>query len=168
MLTLDGELFEFQCSYIFHNSFLINEQKNNVMKRFGYIFTFLCIVLLSACKEDEPVLIFHSHSGTYSIGGNKALVVTLDGVRITEKGGEVVFETPDNKIGNITINDIIPGHGSVAVAGIELGETPEGNGIEFKGEAAISEKEKIVFAGTIINFVLTIDIQTVPITPPAA
>ena len=52
------------------------------MKRFGYLFTFLCIVLLSACKEDEPVLIFHSHSGTYSIGGNKALVVTLDGVRM--------------------------------------------------------------------------------------
>lgn len=138
------------------------------MKRFSFLFSFICILLLTGCKEDEPVLIIHSHSGTYSIGGTKSLVVTLDGVRITEKGGEVVFETPDNRIGNITINDIIPGHGSVAIAGIELGETPEGNGIEFKGEAVISEKEKIVFSGTIINFVLTIDIQTVPISPTTA
>lgn len=138
------------------------------MKRFSFLFSFICILLLTGCKEDEPVLIIHPHSGTYSIGGTKSLVVTLDGIRITEKGGEVVFETPDNRIGNITINDIIPGHGSVAIAGIDLGETPEGNGIEFKGEAVISEKEKIVFSGTIINFVLTIDIQTVPISPATA
>lgn len=134
------------------------------MKRFSFFLTFVCLLLFSACKEDEPVLIFHNHTGTYTIGGNKALVVTFDGVKITEKGGEVVFETPDNKIGNITLNEIIPGHGSIAVAGIELAEAPGGNGITFKGEAAISEKEKIVFAGSIVNFVLTIDINTVPIT----
>ena len=135
------------------------------MKRFSYFFAFVCILLLAGCKEDEPVLIIHSHSGTYSIGGNKALVVTLDGVSITEKGGEIVFQTPDNKIGEIKINDIIPGYGSVSVAGIAIEELPDGKGIAFKGEAALSEKEKIVFSGTIINFVLTIDIRTVPITP---
>lgn len=137
------------------------------MKRFGYLLAMVCILLISGCKEDEPVLIFHSHTGTYTIGGNKALVVTLDGVRITEKGGEIVFETTDNKIGNIKINDIIPGHGSVTVAGLELKELDGGNGIAFAGEAAISEKEKIVFSGTIINFVLTIDIETVPIKTPS-
>lgn len=134
------------------------------MKRFSFFLAFVCFMLLYGCKEDEPVLIFHSHTGTYSIGGDKALVVTLDGVKVTEKGGEVVFETPDNKIGSITLNDIIPGHGSITVAGIELAEAPGGNGITFNGEAAISEKEKIVFAGSIINFVLTIDIDTVPVT----
>lgn len=134
------------------------------MKRFSYIFTFVMILLLSGCKEDEPVLIIHPQSGTYSIGGDKNLVVTLDGVRITEKDGEVVFETPDNKIGNFEINNIIPGYGTVTVAGIELSETADGKGIAFSGEAAISETEKIIFSGTVIGFVLTIDIETVPIS----
>ncbi len=134
------------------------------MKRFSYIFTFFMILLLCGCKEDEPVLIIHPQSGTYSIGGDKNLVVTLDGVRITEKDGEVVFETPDNKIGKFEINNIIPGYGTVTVAGIELSETADGKGIAFSGEAAISETEKIIFSGTVIGFVLTIDIETVAIS----
>lgn len=134
------------------------------MKRFSYIFTFVMILLLSGCKEDEPVLIIYPQSGTYSIGGDKNLVVTLDGVRITEKDGEVVFETPDNKIGKFEINNIIPGYGTVTVAGIELSETSDGKGIAFSGEAAISETEKIIFSGTVIDFVLKIDIETVAIS----
>ncbi|MDE6316964.1 MAG: DUF4925 domain-containing protein [Muribaculaceae bacterium] len=134
------------------------------MKRFGYLLTLICVLLLSACKEDEPVLIIHGHTSTYTIEGDKTLVVTLNGVRITEKDGAIVFSTPDNQIGSLTLNAIIPGHDSVAIGGVVLTTLPDGNGIAFKGEAAISETEKIVFDGTIINFVLTIDIDTVPIT----
>lgn len=137
------------------------------MKRFSFFLAFVCALLLTGCKEDEPVLIFHSHTGTYSIGGDKALVLTLDGVKVTEKGGKVVFETIDNKIGNITLTDIIPGHGTVAIAGLSLSEAPGGNGITFAGEAAISDTEKIVFTGSIINFVMTIDITTVPLSAPS-
>lgn len=134
------------------------------MKRFSFLLTLVTVLLFAGCKEDEPVLIFHSHSGTYSIGGTKALVVTLDGVKITEKGGSVVFETPDNKIGDFELKDIIPGYGSVTIGGIDLQEAPGGNGIIFDGEAALSETEKIVFSGSIINFVMTLDIHKVPIT----
>lgn len=134
------------------------------MKRFSFLFTLVAVLLFAGCKEDEPVLIFHSHSGTYSIGGTKALVATLDGVKITEKGGSVVFETPDNKIGDFELKDIIPGYGSVTIGGIDLEEAPGGNGIIFDGEAALSETEKIVFSGSIINFVMTLDIHKVPIT----
>lgn len=134
------------------------------MKRFSFFLVMVCTLLLTGCKEDEPVLIFHSHSGTYSIGGDKALVVTIDGVKVTEEGGKVVLETEDNKIGDITFVDLIPGHGSVAVAGISLSEAPGGNGITFEGEAALSETEKIVFDGSIINFVMHIHIDRVPIT----
>lgn len=133
------------------------------MKRFSYLFTFICVLLLSACKEDEPVLIIHGHTSTYNIGDDKNLVVTLNGVRITEKNGQVVFTTPDNQIGSFTLNAIIPGHDSIAIAGVELSTLPDGSGIAFKGEAVISETEMIVFDGTIVNFVLTINIDTVPI-----
>lgn len=134
------------------------------MKRFSFLLTLVTILLFAGCKEDEPVLIFHPQSTTYSIGGDKDLVVTLDGVKITDKGSTVVFETPDNKIGKITLNEIIPGHGSITVSDIELTEAPDGNGIIFKGEAAVSETEMIVFSGSIINFVMTLDINKVPIT----
>lgn len=134
------------------------------MKRFSFLLTLVTIMLFAGCKEDEPVLIFHPQSATYTIGGTKALFVTLDGVKITEKGGSVVFETPDNKIGDFELKDIIPGYGSVTVGGIDLQEAPGGNGIIFDGEAALSETEKIVFSGSIINFVMTLDIHKVPIT----
>lgn len=134
------------------------------MKRFGLLLNLMCIFLFWACKDDEPVLTFNGHTYTYNIGDDKTLVATLNGVRITEKDGEVVFYTPDNKIGSFTLNALIPGHDSVSIAGVELTTLPDNSGIAFKGEAIVSETEKIVFDGTIINTVLTINIDTVPLS----
>lgn len=136
------------------------------MKRFCYLLVILIGMMVSACSEDEPVLIFHEHSGTYSIGGNKSLVVTLDGVKVTEKNAHVVFETKDNKLAQIGIMDVIPGHGEIQVGGVELSELPGGNGLSFTGEAVISQTEKIVFSGTVINMALTLDIKRLPLSQP--
>ncbi|MCM1293850.1 MAG: DUF4925 domain-containing protein [Bacteroides sp.] len=134
------------------------------MKRFSFLFAFVLALMLTGCDGDSPGIRFFSKSGTYTIGGDKELNVTFDGVKITEKNGKVIFESPDNKVATITISDIIPGYGEVTIAGLQITETPDGDGIAFAGEAALSQTEKIVFSGTIINFVMTIDINKVPVT----
>lgn len=134
------------------------------MKRFSFLFTLVVMLVMTGCNGDEPEITFFSKSVTYSIGGDKELNVTFDGVKVTEKNGKVVFESPDNKVATITITDIIPGYGTVTVAGLELTETPSGDGIAFDGEAMLSDTEKIVFSGTIIDSVMTIDITKAPVT----
>lgn len=164
MLNFTLELFEFQCVYISDSIYSNLSSNNYIMKRFSYLFAFILALVMTACDGDAPEIKFFTKSGTYTIGGDKELNVTFDGVKITEKNGKVIFESPDNKIATITIAEIIPGYGEITVAGLQLTETPDGDGIAFAGEAALSETEKIVFSGTIINFVMTIDINKVPVT----
>lgn len=131
------------------------------MKRFGYILISFCS-LLCACNDD-PKLTFHDFTGTYSLNEQRTLEVTIDGFSITDRGGSAEFSWNGDTLATLTLTQIIPGHGTMAIGGLVVTALP-GGGISFQGEMAVSETEKMIIAGSIIDGKMTLDIQRVPIT----
>lgn len=119
--------------------------------------------LISACNDD-PKLTFRDYSGTYTLNNGMSLDLTINGVTVTDTKSGVVFASDGGTIAQITLNNVIEGHGSITVAGVVVTPLPDGKGIAFEGQSAISETEKIVFKGTIIGTDMTLDIERLPIS----
>lgn len=133
------------------------------MKKLVLLIGLVVTIVFGGCGNDEPVLIINPHSSTYTVGGDKQLDVTFNGLKLTDRGSGVTVETLDGVIATMTLTQIVSGHGNITIGMVELTPAPEGKGYSFKGEMAISEIEKVVFAGTIAGTVLTIDVKTVPL-----
>lgn len=134
------------------------------MKRLSFILIALVAMIMTACNDD-PKLTFYDYSGTYSLNDDRTLEITLDGFSLTEKGSKTEFNWNQGSLATLTLHQTIPGMGTVTIGGIVVTPLDNGSGISFEGEFAKSETEKIVFKGTIINLKMTLDMQTMPITP---
>lgn len=132
------------------------------MKRYIGLLFAVIVTMLSACNDD-PKIIFHDYSGTYTFNDGMSLNLTVDGFTITDTDSGVVFKSNGNSIAEITLNRVVEGHGSITVAGVVIAPMPDGKGICFEGQCAISETEKIQFKGTIVGTAMTLDIVTLPI-----
>lgn len=133
------------------------------MKRYIGLLLILVVTMLSACNDD-PKITFRDYSGTYTIDNGMSLNLTVDGFTITDTGSGVEFKTNGNSIAEITLNRVIEGHGTITVAGVIITPLPDGKGISFEGQAAISETEKIIFKGMIIGTAMTLDVNKIQIS----
>ncbi len=132
------------------------------MKRYIGLLFLMVVTLLTACNDD-PKITFRDYSGTYTLNNGMSLSLTVDGFTITDTDSGVEFKSNGSSIAEITLNRVIDGHGTITVAGVVITPLPDGKGISFEGQCAISETEKVLFKGSIIGTAMTLDVVTLPI-----
>lgn len=130
------------------------------MKKLFYLMAFISLSMFSACSDnnDQPLIPAEKINGTYD-GSSETSVLALTYGGEPLVGGNVSFNTTDNKTASLTLKNVIPGTSEVTIGNVQLIGTTDV--YTFSGSSAFTRAASgtIEYSGSIKEGQLELNIN---------